>query len=116
MSDGMKGWVSAMFLLAAAVLLGGCATSTKYALEQQAATGSLRIDVVDMRNPEQKRAEVMSMSITSCWYGVYRVGDEQTEPPRLTSCAEANYFLRHCPGVKMDGNNDGVPCEQQWCK
>jgi len=23
---------------------------------------------------------------------------------------------RNCPGVKMDGNNDGVPCEQQWCK
>lgn len=34
---------------------------------------------------------------------------------QMTSCAEATYFLRNCPGVKMDGNNDGVPCEQQWC-
>ena len=34
---------------------------------------------------------------------------------QMTSCAEAKFFLRHCPGVKMDGNNDGVPCEQQWC-
>ena len=33
----------------------------------------------------------------------------------MTSCAEATYFLRNCPGVKMDGNHDGVPCEQQWC-
>ena len=24
--------------------------------------------------------------------------------------------LKNCPGVKMDGNNDGVPCEKQWCK
>ncbi|MCM8611983.1 MAG: excalibur calcium-binding domain-containing protein [Candidatus Accumulibacter sp.] len=24
--------------------------------------------------------------------------------------------MRNCPGSKMDGNNDGVPCEQQWCK
>lgn len=34
---------------------------------------------------------------------------------QMTSCEEAHYFLAHCPGVKMDGNNDGVPCEQQWC-
>jgi hypothetical protein len=35
---------------------------------------------------------------------------------QMTSCEEATYFLRNCPGVKMDGNNDGIPCEQQWCK
>jgi len=34
---------------------------------------------------------------------------------QMTSCEEATFFLRNCPGVKMDGNNDGVPCEQQWC-
>ena len=35
---------------------------------------------------------------------------------QMTSCAEATYFLSNCPGTKMDVNNDGVPCEQQWCK
>jgi micrococcal nuclease len=35
---------------------------------------------------------------------------------QMRSCAEATYFLNHCPGVKMDGNGDGVPCEQQWCR
>jgi cold shock CspA family protein len=34
---------------------------------------------------------------------------------QMTSCSEAKFFLRHCPGTKMDGDNDGVPCEQQWC-
>ena len=34
---------------------------------------------------------------------------------QMTSCAEARYFLKHCPGVQMDGNGDGEPCEQQWC-
>lgn len=34
---------------------------------------------------------------------------------QMTSCAEAKYFLKNCPGVKMDGDNDGIPCEQQWC-
>ena len=35
---------------------------------------------------------------------------------QMTSCEEATYFLRNCPGTKMDGNNDGVPCEKQWCR
>jgi len=35
---------------------------------------------------------------------------------QMTSCAEATYFLKNCPGVKMDGDNDGIPCERQWCK
>ena len=34
---------------------------------------------------------------------------------QMTSCAEATFFLRNCPGVKMDGDGDGIPCEQQWC-
>ena len=35
---------------------------------------------------------------------------------QMTSCQEATFFLQNCPGVKMDGNNDGIPCEKQWCK
>jgi Excalibur calcium-binding domain len=34
---------------------------------------------------------------------------------QMTSCEEATWFLQHCPGVKMDGEGDGVPCERQWC-
>ena len=34
---------------------------------------------------------------------------------QMKSCAEAKYFLANCPGVKMDGDKNGVPCEQQWC-
>ena len=34
---------------------------------------------------------------------------------QMTSCAEAKWFISNCPGTKMDGNNDGIPCEQQWC-
>ncbi|WP_374604928.1 excalibur calcium-binding domain-containing protein [Niveibacterium sp.] len=41
--------------------------------------------------------------------------DGRTHCSQMTSCAEATYFLRHCPGVEMDGDHDGVPCEQQWC-
>lgn len=41
--------------------------------------------------------------------------DGRTHCSQMTSCTEAKYFLKNCPGVQMDGNNDGVPCEQQWC-
>jgi endonuclease YncB( thermonuclease family) len=41
--------------------------------------------------------------------------DGRTHCSQMNSCAEATFFLRHCPGVKMDGNGDGVPCEKQWC-
>jgi hypothetical protein len=34
---------------------------------------------------------------------------------QMTSCAEAKFFLENCPGVKMDGDNDGIPYEKQWC-
>ncbi|MDM8553680.1 excalibur calcium-binding domain-containing protein [Desulfococcaceae bacterium HSG7] len=33
----------------------------------------------------------------------------------MTSCGEAMFYLRNCPGVKIDGDGDGVPCERQWC-
>jgi Excalibur calcium-binding domain/Domain of unknown function (DUF4124) len=34
---------------------------------------------------------------------------------QMKSCAEAKYFQAYCPGVKMDGDKDGIPCEKQWC-
>lgn len=34
---------------------------------------------------------------------------------QMTSCEEANWFLKNCPGVKMDGDMDGLPCERGPC-
>lgn len=34
---------------------------------------------------------------------------------QMRSCAEATYFIQHCPNTKMDGDRDGIPCEDQWC-
>lgn len=33
----------------------------------------------------------------------------------MRSCNEAVYYLEHCPGTVMDGDGDGLPCEDQWC-
>jgi endonuclease YncB( thermonuclease family) len=42
--------------------------------------------------------------------------DGRTACSQMTSCEEATWFLKNCPAAKIDGNNDGVPCEKQWCK
>jgi cold shock CspA family protein len=34
---------------------------------------------------------------------------------QMTSCREAKLFLKNCPSMKMDGDGDGVPCEQELC-
>jgi hypothetical protein len=41
--------------------------------------------------------------------------DGRTHCSQMTSCAEATYFLKKCPSTEMDGDDDGIPCEQQWC-
>ncbi|MFA5082958.1 MAG: excalibur calcium-binding domain-containing protein [Hydrogenophilaceae bacterium] len=41
--------------------------------------------------------------------------DGRTHCSQMTSCEESTYFLQHCPGTVMDGDSDGIPCEQQWC-
>jgi endonuclease YncB( thermonuclease family) len=42
--------------------------------------------------------------------------DGRTHCSQMTSCAEAKYFQAQCPGVKMDGDGNGIPCERQWCR
>ncbi|GEM_PF-2734438 len=39
----------------------------------------------------------------------------KTHCSHMNSCEEAKFYLRNCPGVKIDGDNDGIPCEKQWC-
>jgi cold shock CspA family protein len=41
--------------------------------------------------------------------------DGRTMCSQMTSCEEATFFQRNCPGTQMDGDRDGVPCEQQFC-
>jgi hypothetical protein len=54
--------------------------------------------------PDYRRPSVASFSC-----------DGRTHCSQMTSCAEATFFIRNCPNTKMDGDRDGVPCEQQWC-
>ena len=57
------------------------------------------------RPPADRNAE---KSVYSC--------QGKTRCTEMNSCAEATFYLNHCPDVKIDGDHDGIPCEQQWCK
>jgi hypothetical protein len=39
----------------------------------------------------------------------------KTHCSHMRSCAEATFYINHCPNTQMDGNGDGIPCERQWC-
>lgn len=39
----------------------------------------------------------------------------KTHCSHMRSCAEATFYINHCPNTQMDGNRDGIPCERQWC-
>lgn len=42
--------------------------------------------------------------------------DGHTHCGQMRSCADAKWVLRNCPNTAMDGDHDGVPCEDQWCR
>src|SRR5664279_1425206 len=65
----------------------------------------LRVDEPATPAPYSPPVETTSSHTFSC--------DGRTYCSQMTSCEEATYFLRNCPDTKMDGDHDGVPCEQQ---
>ena len=42
--------------------------------------------------------------------------DGRTQCKQLTSCEEARYFVKNCPGFNAGVMGEDAPCEQQWCK
>ena len=75
--------------------------------QHQAATEPYQIRPLSMeRTPQPARGGGRASSY-AC--------DGRTHCSQMTSCEEATFFLRNCPGTKMDGDRDGIPCERQWC-
>lgn len=77
----------------------------KYQGQRVASANTL--DVAEPVHPRSLLAETIPSQQFKC--------DGRTHCSQMTSCQEATFFLKNCPGVKMDGNNDGIPCEKQWC-
>ncbi len=39
----------------------------------------------------------------------------KTQCSEMRNCAEAEFYLKNCPGTSIDGDLDGIPCEEQHC-
>ena len=72
--------------------------------------------VVEAANPHADTKQAASSRISENQTASQFKCDGRIYCSQMTSCAEATFFLKNCPGTKMDGNNDGIPCEKQWCK
>jgi hypothetical protein len=80
-------------------------------------------DAYQMRNVDEELFDDSESSVTAQLLDQEAASDERSPYQcdgrvycsQMTSCKEAEFFLANCPGVKMDGGGDGVPCEKQWC-
>ena len=72
-----------------------------------------RSEVID-DSESSETAQLLDQEAASDARSPYRC-DGRVYCSQMTSCDEAEFFLANCPGVKMDGGGDGVPCEKQWC-
>lgn len=77
---------------------------------QQTAAARAEAAALSLDVPQQRASAAQVQPMAS----LYRC-DGRQHCSQMTSCSEAKFFLQNCPGTKMDGNGDGVPCEQQWC-
>jgi len=87
-------------LLVCSSLVMGCASSVKYQIDQEGLGTTSRFELIDNRDTTQKTSETMSLSIMNCWYGIYRLGDDQIVPSRLVILSKA---LEDSLGPKLQG-------------
>jgi cold shock CspA family protein len=72
------------------------------------ALGVYGYDAYTHRTPPQTAPAVPS-SITAAPSPFHCDGRQHCS--EMVSRAEAEFFLRNCPDTKMDGDHDGIPCE-----
>jgi Excalibur calcium-binding domain len=82
--------------------------------ERVAKTKPGRTEELLDESEESVTAQLLDQEAASDKRSTYQC-DGRVYCSQMTSCEEAEFFLANCPGVKMDGGGDGVPCEKQWC-
>ena len=70
------------------LMLGACAAPVAVLPDYHDAPSTTNFTVADLRPETDKTAEILSVWVTSCKYGIYRLADGRSNPPRMT-------LLRH---------------------
>ena len=110
-SASSSGWGSkGVALLLVAVLLG--VGYSKYDAYQQAQANAAAESELWDNAPSPLRTTPAPVPLIT---NNYRC-DGRQHCSQMSSCAEATFFLKNCPNTKMDGDMDGIPCEEQWCR
>ncbi|MGJ0486003.1 MAG: cold shock domain-containing protein [Methylomicrobium sp.] len=94
-SQKRRGSLPFLFLL---LIVGGVSAYDKW--------GHYSAEIVDQPAVQPVVESVMSEPHFQCQGKVYC--------SEMTSREEAEFYLANCPGMKMDGDGDGVPCENQF--
>lgn len=92
------------------LLIGGLVFGYRKFLEYRA----VAVDTLYGRSAETSLAPAQHNAPAATPSPNYRC-DGRTHCSQMRSCADATQVLQHCPGTQMDGDGDGIPCEQQLC-
>jgi cold shock CspA family protein len=85
--------------LAALLIIGGVSAYNKWTPSPAA--------IVDSPTPLPEVESVRHEQTFQCQAG-------KVYCSQMRSREEAEFYLDHCPGMKMDGDGDGIPCESQF--
>src|SRR3989442_7851457 len=96
---GMKYRAPALSLICG-IVMSGCAAAPQYRLEKEANTTECGFEVLDKRDEGQNKPGLISYLASSCWYGIFRLGDDQIVPSRLALLAKG---LREGLGGQLQG-------------
>ena len=106
---GLLRRISALLLIALAVF-----GWQKYSTKRDAVAGNVEAFMGSSANSPKANllAEQFSTNVSSSAFKC----EGKKYCSQMSSCEEAKFYLRNCPGVQIDGDGNGIPCEKQWCK
>lgn len=110
LSEAKKDGIFFIILIAISLLVGGAIYSYRqYTASRDHAELRKLQSMETVQSYVDNTAPIkMSNNAAAC--------DGRTYCSQMTSCTEAKWFLQNCPDTEMDGDGDGIPCEQQWCR
>jgi cold shock CspA family protein len=106
---GFSKWISALLLIALAMF-----GWQKYSAKRDAIAGNAETFMGSSVNSPKAKSLVEQFSTNASSNTFKCEGKKYCS--QMSSCEEAKFYLRNCPGVQMDGDGNGIPCEKQWCK
>lgn len=71
----------------------------------------------EMANPASKQKARAAAALKNTDSGVsFFTCDGRSTCSQMTSCEEAKYFIKTCPGFTSGVFGEEASCEKQWCK